>query len=235
MLLLIILMPCKPPLLGGLLLGPHFCWSAPFSQSLGQLFQWLVLGTLEIFVYTQGCIGGCFYAMYFLFISISHFYLSAYSATNGQSSASRPTCEFATYRQLQVHGKIMNACYKNRIFPTALYLVPFVQIIAGHGVIQLLKGSIPFEVDTFMLVCMYCDATPFNILITTFTANIVLMSRKWLKLARSRCKTPIGRRILRSMKPVRMEFGNNFVDCLTPLVIQKFCARQTATMLLIKK
>lgn len=41
------------------------------------------------------------------------------------------------------------------------------------------------------------------------------------------------RRILRSLPPIKIRMGGNFVEPFTPLVIQDFCVRTQASVLLL--
>lgn len=41
--------------------------------------------------------------------------------------------------------------------------------------------------------------------------------------------------MLKSLGPLKIQFGNNFVEALTPLVVQEFCVQQTISLLLLTK
>lgn len=58
------------------------------------------------------------------------------------------------------------------------------------------------------------------------------MAEDWIKRVKSRGrKSTYLRKAHRSFRPLRLEIGNNFVGRLTPLVIQEFCIKQTASLL----
>ncbi|OXA53833.1 hypothetical protein Fcan01_10303 [Folsomia candida] len=64
-------------------------------------------------------------------------------------------------------------------------------------------------------------------------AQINNLSRNWISLFKRKCRNRVERRMHKSLMSLRLEFGNNFVEALTPIVVQEFCVRQTVACLLI--
>jgi hypothetical protein len=86
-----------------------------------------------------------------------------------------------------------------------------------------------------MFLIIYIAVFIFTVATFSFAAKINTMSNQWIKDSKPKCKRKLERRMRKSLMPLKLYFGNNFVDGLTPLVIQDFCARQTASLLLVTK
>lgn len=82
------------------------------------------------------------------------------------------------------------------------------------------------------------DSFYFCVAITTMLffsigAQINGRSMSWLIQQRRVCKKKESRRKLRAMASLRIEFGNNFVEPWTPLVVQEFCINETVSFQLL--
>jgi hypothetical protein len=138
-----------------------------------------------------------------------------------------------SYRKLQVFEKLLNSCVKAYIFPISSVIGPILQILTGFtlihthntlGVSELLFFGVIF-IDTGVVI---------NILFFTGAKQSFSQSEEWLsKMKRIHGKDKKNRRILRSMMPLRVWFGSNWVDRTTPLVIQQFCWVHIANLLLL--
>lgn len=58
-------------------------------------------------------------------------------------------------------------------------------------------------------------------------------SCKYLMGMKGKVKGKAEMKLLKSYAPLKVRFGGNFMDQLTPLVIQEFCSVQTANLLLL--
>lgn len=72
-----------------------------------------------------------------------------------------------------------------------------------------------------------------NLVIFGGAGTIFSSSAKWLKVVQNQQRNDFRRRVVKSMRPLRIYFGSNYVDNLTTLVIQHFCMIQTMNLLLL--
>jgi hypothetical protein len=86
-----------------------------------------------------------------------------------------------------------------------------------------------------MFTFIYIAVVVFEIGIFSAAAKIYNLSDEWIKVSKQNCRNKIEKKLHASIMPLRLYFANNFVDTLTPFVIQDFCARQTASLLLLGK
>lgn len=90
-----------------------------------------------------------------------------------------------------------------------------------------------FQVSFFLVT--YVNIFVYGMVILNFTTAIHVKADDFVR----RSKLEGGenasyfRKVRKSFRPLRLEFGNNYVDRSTPLVMQEFCIRQTASLVLL--
>lgn len=223
----LVLVPCQPPLLGSLLLPKDECSRCIFQS--GSCLRLIFRALLIIFEVMQ---------MYHRAVVSTHVMLMVLVGgilklweASCRTFEARSTQILAGYRDLQVLEAIVNAAIRVKIFPRVLALCPLHEILATFAVIKYYKvlGGTPLIFLVFMaLDCKLVDA------IYCIGAGLAhRKSCKYLYDVKSRVKGKVGVRMLKSCPTLKVRFGNNFIDEVTPLVIQHFCSVQTANLLLL--
>lgn len=137
----------------------------------------------------------------------------------------------AGYRHLQILERNHNSSYSARILPLCIATVPFLLVLSGYALVALFSTGSLAQMLTFLVV--YLDITVFALVVLTAASGINVQTEEWVKKVKSGSGNRYLARVRKSWRPLRLEFGGNYVDRLTPLVIQEFCVRQTASLLLL--
>lgn len=227
--------PCQLPFLGSIILPRSVC-SANFwtldSTGIGPCSIILMTIGLTIFEFLVWFNLTLTASYYVAFIFLAGIFLLLEESSRIFSSI-RFTNE---YRELQILENLLNSCVRYRIFQVVAFFSPICQILGGitiikfHSVLNLSHLIFFFVVYTASLVLGW----------VLFSGSGIIYVRSVSWLSRVKCgfgcngRSKIDRRALMSMAPLRVWFGSNFVDCLTPLVIQHFCLVQTVTLLLLR-
>lgn len=116
-----------------------------------------------------------------------------------------------------------------RIFPAIMSVSPVLEVLGGFACIRLLQGMNPL---VFSFIGME------TLMVTLFTLTLFAgagkISAQWLRDCKAganmRCRS---RKMLVSLKPLKVKFGQNFVDGLTPFVVQQFSTDQLVNLFLL--
>ncbi|OXA48557.1 hypothetical protein Fcan01_16209 [Folsomia candida] len=147
--------------------------------------------------------------------------------------------EIEKYRKLQVTQAYVNLCVRNRIFPSGAYVGPLIQIMAS---LIFLKYHDTVNLTYLAFVsAIFADAFVLNLVWFGGAGLVYSKSKAWLRKMRMQVGNVnidmdgimVTRKLLKSMCPIKVWFGTNFVDELTPLIIQQFCTLQTIDFLLL--
>lgn len=139
------------------------------------------------------------------------------------------------YRELQIHEKIHNSSYRGRILPLGIFGVPLLQILCGYALVALWQEADLFQTAIFLV--MYLNVAVFGVIIITSASFIYIKAEDWVRRVKSDAdkNTRYWRKVHKSFRPLRLEFGNNYVDRLTPLMIQEFSISQTVSLLILAR
>jgi hypothetical protein len=211
--------PCKPPFLSSLI----FCHEK-YKYSVIRL----AIVLFEFSLWHQFVLGAAIY-IFNMVVSLSFLWLQVDSHVKSIGH------DFGSYRKLQVLEKIINSFMRNRLLPLFAWMYPIFEIILLYIVIKLFHSTDSDSIKILMFAFMYFGVTVFTVGIFSAAAKVHNLSKEWIKWSKQGCKNKMERRIHKSIIPLRLYFGNNYVDTLTPCVIQDFCARQTASLLLLGK
>lgn len=140
------------------------------------------------------------------------------------------------YRGVQVLEKMFNVFLKDQIVPGMVSCLPGIQIFSQYVCIKL-HSEIPMP-GLLVFPMVLLDAVLNNILMFTLASSVNTLSGKilssWRKaLELFKRRTPIKKQ-LKACTLMKIQFGSNYIDNGTPLVIQNFCLSQTLSLLLIK-
>src|SRR4051812_6917659 len=118
------------------------------------------------------------------------------------------------YRELQVWEKLLNLSVKGRLFGTAMFVIPGVQIASSAAFITF-KTRMDLSQKIFIAIFAF-DAIVFPFVVVSFASHLVGFTRKWLEGSRKCCRgDKYLRRVVSSMRPLRVEFRSNYADQTT--------------------
>lgn len=222
---LLMLLPCQLPFLGSVILpGCEFTRSPFPSHVYLNLVVKVVLILFEFSQIFRNLITGMHYGMYIVIAGILHLW-EASSKIVGSPGFSK------NYRQLQVLEAVVNGALRDKLFPSFLVLCPFMQIMATYASVKFHDGM-PATYLIFV-VLLSVEGVILNGLYSTAAAVIYRKSDAYLKAAKGVVLIKLDKKVLKSYTPLRVRFGSNFMDRLTPLVLQEFIAMQTINLLLL--
>ncbi len=138
------------------------------------------------------------------------------------------------YQQLRLLEMLNSLACSRRIFPGMMIGFPMIQFSSFYVCIKL-HGNI--DLPTFaMFPIMYFDGFFLCVVVFTVASRVYKWSDDLLqgwRLNPASVKKSELRKVLRSFPPLKIRMGGNFVETCTPLIIQDFCVRTTASMLLL--
>lgn len=140
------------------------------------------------------------------------------------------------YRKLKIIELFINQSNQKRIFPSVFIGFPSLQFFTSYVCIRL--HDIVEWPAFAMFPLVYVDAFILAVVIFTAAAKVYNNSGELLqnlKASPDFGRKSVLRRNIRAVTSIKIKFGVNFVDSETPLVIQDFCTRTTATFLLISQ
>lgn len=217
----IFMIPCQLPFIGSILLNSCSGWTNDFVM--------IRLG-LSVFEFVNTALVLVPPIPYILFVLVSAIMLlwNECAMAHGDQSTMK-------YRNLQVLEKLVNSCVRYRILPVLTGVCPIVQIFAGY-IITKFHSSMKISHLVFIMIMDYF-CTLYSVMVLTAAGSIYAKSSGWIEKAKNACskdkEKKIRRREIRSMMPIRIWFGSNFVDTLTALVIEDFCIGQIISLLLM--
>ncbi|OXA37792.1 hypothetical protein Fcan01_27430 [Folsomia candida] len=134
------------------------------------------------------------------------------------------------YVNVKVFERQVNSCIRDRIFLALPMNGPLVQVLLGYTLVKI--GHTRYAVITLALILLYIVIFTTTMLYFSIAAQVNGMSKEWIAAQKSESRGKEGRKRLRALLPIRVELGRNFVEALTPLLVQGFCMRQTVSLLL---
>lgn len=144
------------------------------------------------------------------------------------------TADQLDYKKVQVFEKFLNACTRDRIFLKTAFLMPALQTILSIATIKMFH--LGQDLVAVMFIWIYLLALGFSLITFSAAANVYRSSQEWIAGSKGAGnKTRYERKFHKSLRPLRLPFGNNFVEVLTPLIVQEFCIRQAMSFLLVTK
>lgn len=215
------LLPCKAPLLSALVCqNGHLDFLSFAERLIFVIFEFLNMATIVV--------GAGYHAVATLVPCIC--FLSAELAKFKDISLG-----ISDYRKLQVLEKIINSVIRERIFAVFGYFLPFAQFIFCFVGIKILHAPEANGARAAVFIVTYVGLLNVSLLTFSMAGIVIRVSTKWVLGYKKRSKSSVTKRMCRSLTSLKIQFGNNFVEPTTPLVIQEFCIRQTTTLLLLSK
>ncbi|OXA42525.1 hypothetical protein Fcan01_22913 [Folsomia candida] len=147
----------------------------------------------------------------------------------------RVTRALRTYRCIRLIEKIMNYSMKGQLVPAMIGIVPLIQVFTQFVCIKL-YSEIPLP-GFLIFPMLLLDSAIVNLVIETMAANVHTNSVRLLAELNFELKSlprrSKFRKELEACTATRIQFGQNFVDKGTPLVIENYCISQTVSLLLL--
>lgn len=221
--LLVAFRPCQPGLSSYLLYRLDMVWQANFLLRL-------LTAALEFCIFMQICVSAGYYAIILLLTGTIFIWMACETFIKRYE---REAAQQVEYRRVQILEKLLNFCTRAQIFFMVALILPTFQIIIFSALINVLHAGHQFI--AVALVFIYLCTLSFTLLTFTAAAKVYTVSKFWIAKCKGVEKKKYSIKLHKSLRPLRMQFGNNFVEILTPLVVQEFCLRQTISLLLMSK
>lgn len=192
-----------------------------------------VIAAVEFVLYMQAVSWGAHHVNYSLLLLVAIFWGNCQQFLKQQIGNSKKIEEIVLqYRKIQISERIHNSIFRTRIFLPLMCALPLIQVLSGVAFLTLFHSESWFSLAVFLLA--YLESWFADMLSVTAGSVIYTKTNEWILGCRGwDGKRSYGRKVLKSFRPLRLEFGNNYIDRLTPLVMQEFCIRNTASILLL--
>ncbi|OXA46128.1 hypothetical protein Fcan01_19255 [Folsomia candida] len=224
--------PCAVPFFGSM---SPYCeknvWTPPCSYIRMGMFA------VEYWIWLHIAYDGTFFMFYTFFVAIVCILIKDLGTgdNNDENKDILVGQVFRTYRCIQLLDKVQNSAMKGQVVPAVLGLIPQIQVFSLFVCIRLYSS---IQLPNFLLFpLILTDATVVNLVINTLAAGVYTNSSMVLKnMTRGLETFPFRsgfRRELIACQPTKVQFGQNFVDKGTPLVIENFCFNSTVSLLLL--
>lgn len=221
--------PCQMPLvLGRLFLSEKEC-AAPLSFS--SFVVRTVISVGEFAVHFNEIIGCAFYGIFAIFMQIVMFW-AQFKISHKQISST----DITQYRRLQIWEKLLNSFIKGRLMAHLMVGVSGIQIVIMIALIHRRN-----EMGYGEILCMsavFLNTAFAQFLLLSACAETYKQSRRWVQRKKNmdfslnNLQRKIAKKTLSSIRPLRVEFLDNFVDRLTPLLVQEFIWNQTISLVI---
>ncbi|OXA55079.1 hypothetical protein Fcan01_11342 [Folsomia candida] len=140
-------------------------------------------------------------------------------------------------RELRIIELLNNLTNRTRVLPACAIGFPAIQFFSFYVCVRL-HDKIP-PAAFIMFPTAYFDCFLFTIVIFTAAARVYTGSenllKKWERKFPHVQRKYVMRKTFISFPPLKVRMGGNFVEAFTPLVVQDFCVRTTASMLMLSQ
>ncbi|OXA44439.1 hypothetical protein Fcan01_20765 [Folsomia candida] len=220
--LLVMFLPCQPGLISATLCSSNGLINANTIK--------LLFAAMEFLVFMQSGLGAAYYIITLLLTGVTFVLIECGTFVKLHKMGVADQIE---YRRVQILEKLLNACTRKQIFLTTALIAPACQMTLSFVAVKLLHSGHGLMAVAFMW--MYLVVWSFTVITFSAAAKLYGVSQKWITECKRTDRKKCARKFQISLKPLRLEFGNNFVEVLTPLVVQEFCLSKTVSFLLATK
>ncbi|OXA40244.1 hypothetical protein Fcan01_24886 [Folsomia candida] len=223
---MVFLFPCKLPFLGSAIFSKVTC-----EKSLLDACAWMICARIGLAVFEAKqqlhmiLVGGQ-YAIFTLMMGCIHLW-----GVLGEvcDVIDVPFC--TKYREAHVLEQLLNSCTRTRIFPIFATTVPAFQIITAYACV---KHYDVMEMTHLIAICLtMLDSTVFNLVLFIGSGKLYEKAGAYLTGRMIRARGKIETKFVKSLTPLKIRFGSNFVDELTALRVQHFCSIKIIDLLLL--
>ncbi|OXA49508.1 hypothetical protein Fcan01_15569 [Folsomia candida] len=192
----------------------------------------ILFASSELLLFITAAISGLYYNFGVLLKGVAYLWIDCKNFVNRYEHGLVTILE---YRKVQAFEKCLNSCIRSRIFFCSALTVPTIQITLCYVAIKSFQSDDRNTFKGAMFLWTYFMAMGFTMMMFTVGAKISNLSKNWISRSRWNIKRKWERKVHKSLAPLSLKFGNNFVERLTPLVVQEFCVRQTVSFLLVSE
>ncbi|OXA48598.1 hypothetical protein Fcan01_16538 [Folsomia candida] len=228
--------PCAPPFLGSMLtycrdVAAEGDYQIPVFARVGILIA-------EFFMFCHVCIAAAFYITHVLFPGLICVwdYIRIVDSWEIYTISEISKC-IQAYRELRIIEILNNLTNRTRVLPACAIGFPAIQFFSFYVCIRLHENIPPAAF--IMFPTAYFDCFLFTIVIFTAAARVYTGSesllKKWERRFPNVQRKSVMRKTFISFPPLKVRMGGNFVEAFTPLVVQDFCVRTTASMLMLSQ
>ncbi|OXA48490.1 hypothetical protein Fcan01_16540 [Folsomia candida] len=207
--LLLVKFPCAPPFLGSML---TYCRNAADGEHKMPCFVRICIQIAEFFMFCQVSVAAAFYISYVLFPGIICMWDYIRVVDNWE---------------LRIIGILNNLVNQTRVLPACALGFPAIQFVSSYVCIRLHENIPPAAF--IMFPTAYFDG-----LARVYSGSEELL-KKWRRTFPNLGRKSAIRKTFVSFPPLKVRIGGNFVEASTPLVVQDFCVRNTASMLMLSQ
>lgn len=196
----------------------------------------LSVALVEMLLFSVMLLSGFIYGIYGLFSQIAVLWLKSREVFNNYNKARVEDADpLRRYKELLVWEKLMNACISGRMMAVVMAVIPVVQVLSSCGLI-LVHSNVSLVQNAFLLFIMI-EAIVFVVFLLTAAGVGYKKSIQWLQRQRAgrKWRERVWRKTIASFPPIKIHFGSNFVDPLTPLVVEDFCWDATISLVMLRK
>ncbi|OXA49224.1 hypothetical protein Fcan01_16026 [Folsomia candida] len=234
--------PCQPPFLGSM---TSLCKAGVWGPivPMGKLLR-VLIPLIDLWCFFLLNAGGAFFMAMFFGICVTSIleYLDVVSKhlTRSPSPRLRLMPCIRLYRKIWIVERMLNAIFSAALLPIMLLNWTSVQIFAGFVTIS--RHSVVQMPQYLMFPIVWWNCIALNLSVTTLSSYIYGNSGRIMgQLGKLRCQLrfrfgrKLAHRELRSCTPLKIKFGNNFIDGMTPIVNQDLAWNQTMSLMLLGK
>lgn len=232
--LVVFLIPCKPPFLGSILVQKDFCRDIMTNWNVTNLAIRVSLAGLDFLVMMQLCYVVNYYAYHVLLTGQYFLWIQGYDLLRSLGTRDPDLDFLLEYRKLQVVEALLRQAVRWRVFPAVSVIMPACQVLSSFALIKL-HDSMPMS-SILLMIDIIMASGVFSTVVFIIAAKSYSVSKECLEENRrvgGRGRIREEKKAQKSLKPVRVQFGNNFVEPLTPLIFQQFCVEHTASLLML--
>jgi hypothetical protein len=244
----LVMFPCHPPFSGSWLPACNDDVKMVSGQSKISLLIVIGLGTIDTLVHWNALQDVIFHGMYVVFASISCFLEYLHIVRNEIHEISIRTSKgtgckennenLYIYNGIVLLNKLIISRSGKVLFPVSFCGPWVLQILYLYVTIRSIEGLHKNPFLFILFLSIYIDMVIVSVLVSSFGSKIyttsVSMKDEWIQRARKR-KDKLAKRRAKSLLPVYIKLGGNFIDRTTPILIEDFCVNQTVSLLLLGK
>lgn len=136
---------------------------------------------------------------------------------------------------LRVLENVLNSSLSWRLYFNVIMFGALTQCVAGSGSV-LLKNQLSLGKAKALFLSVYCVESVLGLIILLYIpSRIHWRSLNLFSRTRKYIRDPWEKRVARSWKPLKIKFGDSFVDSLTPLRIERNVLCQTMRYVILYK
>jgi hypothetical protein len=137
------------------------------------------------------------------------------------------------YRYIQILEILVNEFGQSKFVPVSIVLIPMMEILGLFGTVKL-YDVVPLPGFIIYPYAYFCAMVVLLLYVAT-SGKLFDTSKNILNLWRTLKATKLRRKIIKSLQPLKIKFGSNFIESSTSLVIQSFCLKTVVDLLLLYK